>query len=131
MKVLGWCALCVCVGGVAVSTLSLGGQSATQPASQSTAVPSTKITFLSVNGASPGGYASVTIQTNPGADCSIRYVTPHGTISQARGLENQSADADGKVSWNWKIGSKTEPGNGGVTVTCNGQSATADITIEP
>jgi hypothetical protein len=128
---IGWCAVCVCIAAVAVTAFSWGGQPTTQPDKQLSAASSNGITFVSVNGASPDGYASVTIQTTPSAECSIRYVTPHGTISRAVGLVDQTADSGGKVSWTWKIGSKTEPGTGNVTVTSNGSSATAEIKIEP
>jgi hypothetical protein len=131
LKSIGWCSLCVCIGAVSITALSRGGQPAIQPVNQTaTASPGTNgVTIVSVNGASPGGYASVTVQTTPGAECSIRYVTPHGTVSRAKGLGNQNADSDGKASWTWKIGSKTEPGTGSVTVTCNGESATTAIVI--
>ncbi len=127
-KSLGWCALCICLGAVTVTAFSRGGSPATQTTA---AAPRTsEITFVSVHGANPGGYASVTVETASGAECSIRYVTPHSTISRAKGLGNQIADSDGKVTWTWKIGSKTEPGKGSVIVTCNGSTATTSITIE-
>jgi hypothetical protein len=131
LKYVGWCALCVCISAVAVTEFSEHGRQASQSINQSVAAsPTTNgITFVSVNGASPAGFASVTIQATPGAECSIRYITPHGTISRAAGLDNQLADSGGKASWTWKIGSKTEPGTGRVTVTCGGASATASIGI--
>src|SRR5205823_2990735 len=39
------------------------------------------VQFTSVRGGSPGGFASVTVQTAPNANCSITYITPHGTNS--------------------------------------------------
>jgi micrococcal nuclease len=130
LKSLGWTALCVCIGAVTVTAFSPGSQPTTNQAHvQPPAVSESTPTILSVTGGSPGGYASVEVRTNPGADCSIRYVTPHGTISRAAGLVNQTADSDGNVSWTWKIGSHTEPGTGSVTVTCNGSSATTAISI--
>jgi hypothetical protein len=69
------------------------------------------------------------VQTIPGASCSIVYVTPAGTVSEAQGLGNKTAGENGRVSWSWKIGSNTRPGTGRVTVTCNGISATAQIQI--
>jgi hypothetical protein len=98
----------------------------TQPVTQ----PAAKLTFLTVDGASPGHHASVTVQATPNAECSIVYTTPSGRTSKAAGLEPKTADIDGKVSWIWLIGGRTAPGTGHVTVTCNGDSAETDITIQ-
>lgn len=106
------------------------GQFARDPDNR-TSIRTSEITFVSVHGANPGGYASINVETAPGAECSIRYVTPHGTISRAKGLDNQIADSDGKLTWTWNIGSKTEPGKGTVTVTCNGSTASTPIEIQP
>ena len=93
------------------------------------AVASSGVTFTSVQGGRPGQYASVSVTTSPGASCSIIYVTPYGTVSQAQGLFAQNADSHGNVSWSWKIGTTTYAGTGTVTVTCNGHASTADIDI--
>ena len=87
------------------------------------------VTFLSVNGAPPGGIASVNVRTSPNASCSIHYITPRGVVSPARELIPKTADANGLVSWSWRIGDNTPLGTGAVTVTCNGQSSTTYITI--
>jgi hypothetical protein len=132
-KYVGWLVLFVCLGAVAaVGAFSGSSAPATRPNYQPAAVPfnSGKVIFVSIESAKPGGYASVTVQASPGAECFIRYVTPHGTISRAKGLETQTADADGRANWTWKIGSKTEPGTGSVTVISNGSTATTSITIE-
>ncbi len=132
-KYVGWLVLFVCLGAVAaVGAFSGSSAPATRPNYQPAAVPfnSGKVIFVSIESAKPGGYASVTVQASPGAECSIRYVTPHGTISRAKGLENQTADSDGNVTWTWKIGSKTEPGIGSVTAACGAAYSTASIGIE-
>ena len=91
--------------------------------------PSTGVTFLLVTGGPPGANAYVKVQTAANASCSISYVTPSGSTSTAQGLGNKSADGSGIVDWTWKIGTKTNPGTGTVTVTCNGVSASTGITI--
>jgi hypothetical protein len=128
---VGWCALCACLGAVTVTAFSRGGAPSAQAISRSVAASSDsdRVAFISVKGASPGGYASVTIQASPGTECSIQYVTPHGTVSRAKGLESQTTDSDGQASWTWKIGTHTEPGTGSVAVACNGESATTPIEI--
>jgi hypothetical protein len=87
------------------------------------------VAFVDVNGDSPGGHASVTVQTTPMADCTICFITPDGTIDRTKGLWDKTSDPDGSVSWTWKINRKTKPGKGSVTVTCNGASATMPIHI--
>lgn len=73
--------------------------------------------------------ATIAIRTTPGASCSISYRTPAGTLSQASGLFQKTADSGGNASWTWTIGGSTNPGTGSVTVTCNGLSVTTPIVI--
>jgi hypothetical protein len=47
--------------------------------------PATGVEIISIAGARPGGYATVTAQTTPEALCSISYTTPAGTRSLLRG----------------------------------------------
>ena len=99
---------------------------------RATAAASVSITFLMVAGSNPGGRASVTIRTDPiGVECDISYTTPNGTLSEAEGLEPAVTRGSGTVSWEWTISTATEPGTGRVKVTCDGDSATSDIEIEP
>jgi hypothetical protein len=76
-----------------------------------------------------GGGAHATIQTAPGASCTIKYYTPAGTLSTAQGLAPQSADQDGMCSWFWNIGSRTKPGTGRIIITANGVTQQFPITI--
>jgi hypothetical protein len=85
--------------------------------------------LVSVVGGPPGGKASVTAQTTPGAVCAIWYVAPLGAPSQAPGLVTTAADAAGRANWSWAIGAATRPGVGQVTVTCNGAGASSPIQI--
>jgi len=89
----------------------------------------TTVTFVKVQGASPGHYATVTVETTPNAKCSIVYTTPSGRTSTAAGLDDETSDGKGEASWTWLIGGRTNPGTGTITVTCNGVSATSDISI--
>lgn len=65
----------------------------------------------------------------PSTQCSIRYVTPAGTVSSAVGLEAKTVDANGIATWTWTIGPGTRLGQGSVAVTCSGQTRTSTITI--
>jgi hypothetical protein len=94
-----------------------------------TTVATSFVNIITVQGGPPGGTAYVLAKTNAGVTCSITYLTPAGTISQAQGLENKAADGNGEVAWSWKIGTNTRPGTGSVDVSCGGATATAGITI--
>jgi hypothetical protein len=89
-----------------------------------------EVAITSISGAAPGDSASLAVQTQPGASCSISYRTPSGTASTAQGLEPKTADASGEVTWTWNIGQATRRGTGSVAVTCNGASATSPIEIQ-
>jgi hypothetical protein len=88
------------------------------------------VTFVSVNGNTPGRMATVTVQASANSECSISYRTPSGTASKAAGLTPKITDSNGKVSWSWLIGARTKSGTGTITVTCHGETGSADITIE-
>ena len=83
--------------------------------------PASGVTFVSVQGASPGNVASAIVQTAPTVSCSISYTTPKGTVSKAAGLVDKTSDGSGRVSWSWLIGGNTTRGTGSVTVSCRGQ----------
>lgn len=87
------------------------------------------IAFSSVVGDTAGGTASVSVQTAPGAFCTIEYITPAGTPSSDQGLAGKLADARGAVSWSWRISARSRPGTGTVAVACGGEHASADILI--
>jgi hypothetical protein len=67
---------------------------------------------------SPGDDASITIQTAPNASCSITVIYKSGP-SRARGLFPQSADGRGRVTWTWRVGTRTTPGRWPIIVTCS------------
>src|SRR5262249_14849630 len=85
--------------------------------------------LMSATGERTGRTASVTVQAATGALCSIVYLTRSGTANASQGLTAKCADSGGHVSWPWPIGSRTIPGMGTVTVTCDGASASAQISI--
>ncbi len=51
--------------------------------------PTSGVQITSVAGASPGGRATVVVQTTAGASCSISYRTPAGTSSRGSGVDRQ------------------------------------------
>lgn len=87
------------------------------------------VSFVAVNGGSPGGNASVTIETAPGTTCTIQYIVPSGRNSTAKGLDPKTANSAGRITWSWVIGTSTVRGPGTVNVNCNGATASSPIVI--
>lgn len=99
---------------------------ASPPATSSLAVTFTSVT--SPIGA--GNVATATVQTAPGAACTIT-VTYKSGISKAKGLDPQTADANGSVRWSWLVGGNTTPGSWPIDVACTlgGQRVTQRMTF--
>jgi hypothetical protein len=80
---------------------------------------------------SPGSQSTLTVQTDPNATCTpiVRYKS--GT-SGAAGLQRKTANAQGQVSWTWKVGSNVTAGTWPVTVRCTakGKEGTAEASLE-
>ncbi|ACV57083.1 nuclease (SNase domain protein) [Alicyclobacillus acidocaldarius subsp. acidocaldarius DSM 446] len=75
-----------------------------------------------------GGYASVTIQTTPGALGTIEVDYKTGP-SHASGLEPKTADSSGRITWEWRVGSSTTAGQWPVTIAVGGQSITLTLSV--
>ena len=95
--------------------------------------PGLSVQFTSLAAVKPGSYATATIKTVASAQCSIDVEYKSGP-STAAGLDPKAADAAGAVTWRWRVGSKTTPGDWPVTVTCTKGEATAketkNLTVE-
>ena len=73
--------------------------------------------------------ATLTAKTSPNVPCSITVHTKSGT-SSAQGLNPKSADANGMVSWTWRIGPNTTLGTWRIDVTCNGVTKSTTYTVQ-
>lgn len=76
-----------------------------------------------------GNTATLSIKGSEGTVYSIAvyYST---TVSTAKGLEPKTAEADGSVSWNWKVGSRTKAGKHRIVISGGGESLTLYFTTE-
>ncbi|MDR2045357.1 MAG: hypothetical protein LBQ15_13585 [Clostridium sp.] len=83
-----------------------------EPAPEPTPTPEIKKEGVYV----PGNNAVITLQGVAGVEYSITYWTPKNNKSTAQGLEKKTAGADGKVTWEWKIGSGTSSGTGKIEI---------------
>jgi micrococcal nuclease len=80
-----------------------------------------------------GATATVSIDTVKGASCDIDVQYSSGS-SKAKGLETKRADANGRVTWKWNVGSNTTMGKWPVTIACalgdRSGDATTSITVK-
>lgn len=67
---------------------------------------------------SPGEDATLEAKTTPGAECTIVVLYKSGS-SRAKGLIPKTADSDGTVSWTWRVGTRTTPGDWPIYVTAS------------
>ncbi len=65
-----------------------------------------------------GEPCSVTVQTQPHAQCLITVGKPNGTPSRHPNLGEKRADAAGTVNWQWQMVEDAQPGDRLVTVQC-------------
>jgi len=72
---------------------------------------------------SPGVYATLEARAPPGALCTIAVYYKSGR-STAQGLYSKQADSNGDVSWTWKVGTRTTPGNWRIVVTATYEGQT-------
>jgi hypothetical protein len=76
------------------------------------------VKFVSVRSPVPhGGTGLVTIQTNPQTVCVITVTYKSGP-SRAAGLAPRTSNNQGRITWTWKVGTRTTPGVWPITVEC-------------
>jgi hypothetical protein len=65
----------------------------------------------------PNDTASVSIKTAKGAKCSIDVEYASGS-STAKGLGTKKANSKGAITWKWKVGGRTTPGEWPISIYC-------------
>ncbi|SHI13688.1 hypothetical protein SAMN02745823_02719 [Sporobacter termitidis DSM 10068] len=75
-----------------------------------------------------GTNATITIKGQPNTDYDITVYYKSGP-STASGLTEKTSNSSGKVSWTWKVGTRTTPGTWTITISGGGQSETFDFTV--
>lgn len=94
-----------------------------------TETPAQVLDIISVtNPVECGAMATLTAKGKPGVEYDIIVVYSSGA-SKANGLDNAFADANGNVSWTWKVGAKTKPGTYTITVKGGSEEDTIDFTV--
>jgi outer membrane biosynthesis protein TonB len=94
-----------------------------------TEAPKQVLDILSVSSPIKGGQnATLSAKGKPNTAYDIKVVYSSGE-SSAKGLEDKTSDANGNVSWTWKVGAKTKPGTYTITVKGGGETDTIKITV--
>jgi len=76
------------------------------------------------------GIASTTVTTAPGAVCTIKVTNPKtGTVSSRPVEKTKTADASGKVVWEWDIPRQVAKGDGTLEVTAEKDGKTVTKTV--
>lgn len=91
--------------------------------------PAPEIDFISYpETISRGNTGTVKIKGTPNTEYNITVEYKSGP-SNASGLETKTSDANGYVSWRWKVGINTSPGMFSITVRGGGKSETVHFTV--
>jgi len=100
-------------------TPTLVAQPTDTPAPANTSAPPLALTVMSVTSpVSPNSDASVTIQTEPGAECRIAVFYRSGP-SEAEGLGQKVAGPEGRCQWVWTVGPNTSAGTYSIELRVN------------
>ncbi len=88
--------------------------SAPPPTTTASTVP---LTVVNISDAHPGNDVTVTVKTAPGAEVTIIFTMPNGTVSTFPADKTKVAGADGLVTWTWNINSHVPAGEATYTFT--------------
>ena len=123
---------CAGTGGATQTAPGTAPPATPTPASRTTiATATTAPTLIIVSVTSPvsrGAIATLAAQAPPGATVSITVYYKSGP-SRAAGLSAKVADANGKVSWSWVVGTNTTPGSWRIVIETSGQTAETYFTV--
>ena len=72
---------------------------------------------------------SITVQGQPNTEYNLSVVYASGHVSEAGGLGKAMSDANGAVSWSWKIGGRTGFGKAKFIVTGAGQTNSYEFEV--
>lgn len=100
----------------------------TQPPASKPTQTTTPISVVSDLSFSRNEIATVSIKAAPNTEYRISVYYSSGA-SSAAGLEPKTSDANGNVSWSWKIGGKTNPGTYNLNITGGGEKITKKFTV--
>ena len=78
----------------------------------------------------PGAYETLSAYSSIARDtCVLSVVLPSGATSESGGLGSRQADQAGRITWTWKIGTRTKPGTAEATVRCRAGSVSGTFEV--
>ena len=75
-----------------------------------------------------GDLVNITVQGSPTTLYDISVIYSSGP-SSSKDLYAKESDADGNVSWSFKVGNNTKPGNYEIIISSESQKATYQFTV--
>ena len=100
----------------------------TQPTNPTVSTSYTLKVLSLTSPVSPNENATIKVQGKAGKQYTITVYYKSGP-SKADGLGSKTADANGVVSWTWRIGPRTSAGNWRITITGDGKTLNTYITV--
>jgi cardiolipin synthase len=83
-----------------------------------------------VSSLSPGSYETLSAHASRAHEtCTLSVVSPSCYANEANGLGTATTNAAGNVTWNWRIGTSTDPGTAHATVACATGTTERNFTI--
>lgn len=77
---------------------------------------------------SQNSIATLTAKVLPNTEYDIDVYYSSGE-SKAEGLENKTSDANGNISWSWKVGQRTKPGTYKIVISGSGENKETKFTV--
>ena len=112
------------------SSPSLSPSPSPMPSPSPSETPSVSIKLVSISSpVSRGSTAKVSIIGKPNTKYTISVYYSSGASTPA-GLDPKTSDANGKVSWSWKIGSRTTQTDHYLVISGGGQSLKVGFTVK-
>ncbi|QQE80424.1 hypothetical protein [Alicyclobacillus sp. SO9] len=112
------------------SSSSSSGSSNTTSKSNTTSSSTGNLTIVSSSlTRNPGQYASIKVKTKPNVQGTIEVDYSSGP-SHSSSLNPKTADPNGYITWTWKVGSRTTPGNWPVTITADRQTVKTTLHLK-
>ena len=76
----------------------------------------------------PNSIATLSAKVSPNTKYSITVYYSSGA-SSADGLEDKTSDANGNISWSWKVGGRTKPGTYRIVIAGGGEKKETTFTV--
>ena len=114
--------------GTTVATSAATEATTTEATTEETSKEYNLFLISKTNTVLPGEMATLEIQGKPNTEYIIKVYYSSGA-SSADGLEPKKSNASGYVTWTWKVGVRTKPGDYHIDVIGGGETLKIDFTV--